>query len=121
MMYANYTYYKEYLHGKEAVIKETEFDYYESQARAIIKEQTLGNSELNIIEEVKDCTCALAESLCMETNEKAQNNPTIASEKVGEYSVSYRTNDSISANYEADRKKIIVRYLGLTGLLYRGA
>lgn len=66
------------------------------------------------ISEVKKCVCALAEK--MYSNEQGKEG--IQSEKVDEYSVSYKSNSDYS--FEKELYKIAKLYLAYTGLLYRG-
>ena len=66
-MYADYEYYeKEYLLGKEPVIAEGNYLYYEKQARAEVDKITFNRCRGldEIPEEVKDCVCDVAEYLC---------------------------------------------------------
>lgn len=125
MAYVDYTYYTtEYLQGMTALIPSTDFGYYELQARTYIKDVTLNKSDDNsTLTEVKNCTCAIAEALFKQAKSKSEsgNDGNLASEKVGEYSVSYKSKSVVMAENEAEKKDIVRRYLGITGLLYRGA
>jgi len=72
-----------------------------------------------LIEKIKMATCAAAEALY--SNASASTAPSnVASERVGDYSVNYAGADELSA-YEAKAvAAAIERYLGLSGLLFRG-
>lgn len=130
MAYIEWEYYKETFYaGLDTPVSETEFPYYERLAEVKIKEATLGKSE-NVSEDdetaLKDCTCAVMDKIkSFETDERYTSGSAkgIASEKVGEYSVSY--NGGISATEvetrkEAELYKVMKTFLGITGLLYRG-
>lgn len=64
-MYADYEYYKDlYLLGREPVIPEEEFPFWEKQAGLELDRQTFGRirgKDNLITEAVKDCACGLAE------------------------------------------------------------
>ena len=47
-------------------------------------------------------------------------NGAVASETVGAYSVSYRSDSEVAALYKGEVSEICARYLAPTGLLYRG-
>lgn len=115
MIYADYDYYKEKFCGK--LIPQDDFSYYAARASEYIDWQTFGRLESEVPEEydtkVKNCCCALAESE-YSFSQKAD----ISSEKNGSYSVTYQAKSSAENNVE--KSGIIARYLGNTGLLYRG-
>lgn len=118
MIYADYSYYKEQFHGK--LIPETEFEYNAARASEYIDYQTFDRitdeymkSEEAAALKIRSCCCALAESE-YSFNQRAD----ISSEKNGSYSVTYSAKNS--SDHNAEKSRIITRYLGNTGLLYRG-
>ena len=115
----DYTFYTEkYLSGREAVLDAASFPFWERKACNIVRNLTHGNidEEKEIIEEVQMCVCEVAELLRIQ--EKQAKTSGFVSEKVGDYSVSYRT--------QTDKEKkdevcsIVMEWLEHTGLLYCG-
>ena len=102
-----------------------EFAFYARKATREIKRFTLNNiDENNIPENVILCCCELAETFYNSAMRNYLNNANanIASESVGDWSVSY---NSVAAD-EQERQLlkvgegIIFKWLSGTGLLYRG-
>ncbi len=131
MQYVNYNYYiNDYLLGKSPVVPEEVFPYYEKQARSEVDRYTfnrlLAHPSL-ISNKVQDCVCELAELLygANSASEQALEQGLIA--PMTSYS-----NDGESASFDLSKsiwteegkarktREIINRYLGNTGLLYRG-
>ena len=121
MIYADHSFYTaSYLVGKEAVIDTASFAYYARKATQIIKQNTFGNiNESSIPDEVKMCCCELAEHLFTQA-ELVKSNNGIASEKVGEYSVSYVDVEKAKTTNVEVINSTINSWLLMTGLLYRG-
>jgi len=120
--YADITFYTgTYLAGKEAVIDTASFIVCARKASQIIKQSTLGNINemLPIIEEVKMCCCEVAEQLFKQEQIMKTSNG-IASEKVGEYAVSYVDAEKIRTANIDSINSIINDWLLMTGLMYRG-
>lgn len=133
MNYTSYDFYiSEYLQGKEGIISVDLFPYYSQKAsyelRNVIRLDMFDTTK--ITEEMQLATCEVAEILCEadgNTNESDIETGTsvpigISSEKVGEYSVSY-TGNSLSEGQALTKSKIsdaITKWLGPTGLLFRG-
>ena len=131
-MYADFGLYVDgYLIGKTPIIPEDDFAFWEQEAEQIIDRCTFGRAKKQITiqtnESVQKCTCAIAELLY-----KADKLESAAFEDgVAGLLTSY-SNDGQSATYTATesaytesgkQRKIIQlldRYLGDTGLLYRG-
>lgn len=114
--YADYAYYTDTYKG--AVIDTASFDLYARRATQIINQHTFGRvQEGNIPEEVKMCCCELAEALFKADKEDTKG---IASEKVGEYSVSYVSPEAKEKLLGYFVRSIIYNWLSMTGLLYRG-
>nr|DAP10591.1 MAG TPA: Head Tail Connector Protein [Caudoviricetes sp.]DAQ51189.1 MAG TPA: Head Tail Connector Protein [Caudoviricetes sp.] len=129
-MYADRKYYETgYLLGRSPVIPEDIYPYWEKQAERVLNQYTLSRlvADFNLItDEVKDCTCELAE-LLYQADTVSQK----AAEQGGGLLSSYSndgqsgTFDLSQSSYTEDGKKrktqeIIYKYLGNTGLLYRG-
>lgn len=117
--YADNTYYTEtYLAGKEAVVDAASFNFYARQATQTIKQHTFNRvSDSNIPDEVKMCCCELTE---LAYKEAIAGNVKVASEKVGSYSVEYKTAEQIAKEYIDKQAGSLYKWLGMTGLLYRG-
>ena len=123
-MYADRKYYETgYLLGRSPVIPEDIYPYWEKQAERVLNQYTLSRlvADFNLItDEVKDCTCELAESVSQK-----------AAEQGGGLLSSY-SNDGESGTFDLSQssyteegkskkeREIIYKYLGNTGLLYRG-
>ena len=129
-MYADHKYYETgYLLGRSSVIPEDAYPYWEKQAERVLNQYTLSRlvADFNLItDEVKDCTCELAE-LLYQADTVSQK----AVEQGGGLLSSYSndgqsgTFDLSQSSYTEEGKKrktqeIIYKYLGNTGLLYRG-
>ena len=131
MAYADYDYYiKEYLVGKEPIIPETEFCYFEKKAEKEIDLRTFNRIRANqtvLTTDVKECACAIAEFLCeAEIVTKGAVSQGIAGPLVswsndGESgSVDINHSNYTESGKKAKIKDLIYRYLGNTGLLYAG-
>ena len=129
-MYADRNYYEsEYLLGRTPVIPEGIYPYWEKQAERVLNQYTLCRlvADFSLItDDVKDCTCELAE-LLYQADTVSQR----AAEQGGGLLSSYSndgqsgTFDLSQSSYTGEGKKkktweIICKYLGNTGLLYRG-
>lgn len=131
MAYADYAYYvSEYLAGREPPVPNTDFPYWEKQARREIDAWTFGRLQKNpalITDDVKDCTCAIAELLYKADSVMEQARADGAAGILASYS-----NDGESGTYDlkesvytesgkkSEIRRLIYRYLGNTGLLYAG-
>lgn len=128
-MYVNYGYYEsKYLLGREPTVPEDDFMFWEKQTERVLNQYTFGrltaDTEL-LTDEVKDCACELAELLY-----QADRNAQQAAVQGGVLQ-SY-SNDGESGTFDLSQStfteegkakkisEIIHRYLGNTGLLYRG-
>lgn len=128
-MYASYNYYESgYLLGRDPKLSEDDFPLWEKQAERVLNQYTFSRLASNfglITDEVKDCTCELAE-LLYQADKSAQQ----AAEQGGILQ-SY-SNDGESGTFDVSQstfteegkakktREIIYRYLGNTGLLYAG-
>lgn len=121
MMYADEAFYEQYLSGRKPVIR-TGFPYYAREAGRVIDRYTFdrlsGIPQETLPEAVRLCCCELAEQ-CFRT-EKQKKEAGITSEKVGTHSVTYAAGSEISRNDAAEKRNIIMKWLGNTGLCYRG-
>ena len=129
-MYVNYGYYEsKYLLGREPTVPEDDFMFWEKQTERVLNQYTFGrltaDTEL-LTDEVKDCACELAE-LLSQADRSAQQ-AAVQGGVLQSYS-----NDGESGTFDLSQStfteegkakkisEIIHRYLGNTGLLYRGA
>lgn len=135
-MYADFEFYTENFHGNLIKNEET-FRTFAERASEFIDTVTfdrlLNSSLLNQYKvKVQKCACALAEqyfrrntAICSGISD-TENIPK-TSESIGSYSVSYANpldyvqEISMSdADFQRSLRSIILRYLGNTGLLFRG-
>ena len=116
MTYADYAYYTDTYKG--AVIDTASFDLYAGKATQTIKLYTFNRiADDSVPDEAKMCCCELAEALFKADKEDTKG---IASEKVGEYSVTYASPEAREKILMASTVSIINTWLAMTGLLYRG-
>ena len=130
-MYADHDYYLSgYLLGRDPVIAEHVFPYWEKQARAVVDAYTfdrLKNDVSLITVEVKDCVCAIAELLCKCSSladaslQEGAAGPLASYSNDGQ-SATYNLTESIytESGKKAEIRRLIYQYLGSTGLLYAG-
>lgn len=128
-MYVNYGYYESrYLLGRNPVITEEVFSFWEKQAVSVLISCTFGrvasNAEL-VTDDVKDCVCELAELLYQAdviTQQAAVQGGILQSYSNDGESGTFDLSQSTFTEEGKARKakEIIYRYLGHTGLLYRG-
>ena len=128
-MYASYNYYESgYLLGRDPKLSEDDFPFWEKQAERVLSQYTFSRLASNfglITDEVKDCTCELAE-LLYQADKSAQQ-----AVEQGGILQSY-SNDGESGTFDLSQstfteegkakktREIIYRYLGNTELLYTG-
>lgn len=130
-MYADCRYYEEeYLMGASPAVPEKDFRFWEKQARREIDARTFNRIRTNeglITEDVKDCTCAIAEllykanSLSEQALQDGAAGPLSSYSNDGE-SGSFDLSQSIytESGKKAEISRLIHQYLGNTGLLYAG-
>ena len=117
--YADYAFYTDKYLGR-IIPNENDFAYYALRASEIIDNKTFGRIN-EITPAVQLACCAAADELYNDASAKAKAASGVSSESVDGYSVSYR-----AYNTEAEKvaeKKVnaaIKRYLGSTGLMFRG-
>lgn len=108
MPYVDHTFYKDSYHG---IMPSTIFNRLAIVASAYIKRHTFGRIDINNVpDDVKYCTCALADKLL-----KIEKREGKTSEKVGTWSVDYVDNQED----EKSKYQTLVEYLD-PNLLYRG-
>ena len=120
--FAIYSDYTAYLQGRSVIISSTDFPYYATKATQAIRNNTFGNiDETSISEEVKNCTCEIAELYYSNDLLKASNSHgAITSEKVGGHSISYADGKTSKSVFDDEVRQVIRDNLMSTGLLYRG-
>nr|DAQ38471.1 MAG TPA: Head Tail Connector Protein [Caudoviricetes sp.] len=116
-MYINYEFYKTNWGGK---VPETNFNQLNIKATSIIDFYTFNRvKELETINDnIKYAICELIDGLYrLEGTEGKE----VASEKVGTYSVTYAINNKEGIDHVKKKQRdIVAKYLGHTGLMYRG-
>ncbi len=117
MAYANYEDYTTIYFGN--VVPENEFARVSERASEYLEYVTYKSIvKAEPTQDIIKCTCAIAEAIYKNEQTLACGDLQKASEKVGEYSVSYITTNN--ATLEHKQADIVRRYLADTGLLYRG-
>lgn len=115
----DYTFYKDkYLSGKEAVLDAASFEFWKRKACNVVRTLTFGNidEKKEIQEEVQMCVCEVAELL--HAQEQRAKTAGVSSEKVGDYSVSYR--EQTDKEKKTEVANVVSEWLSSTGLLYCG-
>lgn len=113
----NHTFYtSNYLKGKEAVLDAASFPFWERKAAGVVRKYTFGNinESAPIPEAVQLCVCEVAELLYRQESNESK----LASERVGEYSVTYKAQTSAEKSMEA--YVVVSNHLATTGLMYCG-
>lgn len=132
--FCEFDFYKtEYMAGKTGVIPEEEFPIYAREAtfrlRADINMDLLTEYD-TLPEDLQMAACKIAELIYgLNSSNGAEGEGSsasvpvgVSSEKVGEYSVTYSGNSMQDVQAETERqiRNVIKRWLGPTGLLYKG-
>lgn len=120
-IYADYNFYaQEYLQGKNPTIS-ARFDYYARSASKLIDLYTFGRLEgvEDIPTDVKLCCCELAEAV-FENESQSRDTGNKTSEKIGSYSVSFSSKADRENAFKSKQYDIVIKWLGNTGLCYRG-
>ena len=123
--FADYTYYLDTYGG--TIIPAEAFEKAMRDASREVNRYTLeraeavlaANSDLSLIEKIKFAACAVAEVIYQYGNQ-IMGRRDIASESVGDHSVSYLSADQLRANEVHAISETIEGYLGLTGLMFLG-
>jgi len=123
--FADYTYYLDTYGG--TLIPAEAFEKAMRDASREVNRYTLeraeavlaANSDLSLIEKIKFAACAVAEVIYQYGNQ-IMGRRDIASESVGDHSVSYLSTDQLRANEVHAITETINGYLGLTGLMFLG-
>lgn len=111
-MYVDYDFYSTTYGGS---VSSTEFTKLEIQSSSIVDFYTLNRiDKTDVSDKIKLAVCELVDYL---KELEAIGGKEIASESVGSHSVSYVTNNTSS---EDKKYSIVKKYLGHTGLMYRG-
>lgn len=120
-IYANDSFYKdEYLQGKNPTIS-AGFDYYARSASKLIDLYTFGRLEgvEDIHADVKFCCCELAEAV-FENETQSRDTGNKTSERIGSYSVGFSSKTDREESFKSKQYDIVIKWLGNTGLCYRG-
>lgn len=121
-VYADYEYYTGTYGG--TALTEEDFQPCAVRASLLLDEMTLGRvAGAADLDEVKQACCAIAEQvpgLKQAEAAAASSGGAIASQKVGNFSVTYRSGASALSVIRASMEDLARLYLGGTGLLYRG-
>ena len=133
MAYADFGYYQDFFLGKLITDME-QFRTFSERASEYIDMVTFCRINTEVLKDksveklIKKCTCAVAEAYYIyDINQLNDGNVTGAktSESIGQYSVSWANPlDSLETltggNFPSYLRKLCIRYLGTTGLMFRG-
>lgn len=128
-MYVNYGYYEsKYLLGREPTVPEDDFMFWEKQTERVLNQHTFDRltADMGLLtDEVKDCACELAELLYQADKSAqqaaAQGGVLQSYSNDGEFGTFDLSQSTFTEEGKAKKiSEIIHRYLGNTGLLYRG-
>lgn len=120
-IYADNSFYTdEYLQGTNPTIS-AGFNYYARSASRIIDLYTFGRLEGvdDIPKDVKLCCCELAE-LIFENEIQSRDTGNKTSEKIGSYSVGFSSKADRENAFKSKQYDVVIKWLGNTGLCYRG-
>ncbi|MBS5620427.1 hypothetical protein [Eubacterium sp.] len=121
MQYTTYDYYSNNYCSGEPVVDAAVFPKLLLKSQSIIDMYTFDRlKNADISEEVQNCCCELVESINAYENRLNENPRGISSEKIKNYSVTYESAENMKRKFEDDSLNIIHRWLGRTGLLFRG-
>ena len=117
MIIVDYEFYaNQYLHGKKPVLQPDDCDYWFNQAEKTISmyctPATIDSGEVT-----KMCACEVAEVLY---NFDATGKERVASEKVGDVSVTYTDGTAAQKILQSKIRFIVYKWLANTGFIYRG-
>lgn len=106
-------------------VPQADFNRLAIKASVIVRQKTFGNIDesKSISDEVQFCVCDLVEALYSRKERDINSNGTasgIASEKDGNWSVTYESSESVKKADEKQENDIIIQWLANTGLLYSG-
>ena len=126
MIYADYAFYTGTFYGD--LIPEESFEKYAARASDYIDRVTMNRAQNYVVFHPDDLSvqkacCAGADQYFMISKAKAaaaSDSGELASETVGNHSVSYRSGLETAASLEAELRNVVESYLAMTGLLYRG-
>lgn len=120
-IYADNAFYTdEYLQGRNPTIS-AGFNYYARGASKIIDLYTFGRLEEveDIPKNVKFCCCELAE-LIFENETQSRDTGNKTSERIGSYAVGFSSKADSEDAFKSKQYDIVIKWLGNTGLCYRG-
>lgn len=121
MQYTTFDYYANSYCNGEPIVKAIDFPKLLIKAQSLIDMHTFNRlRNASIPDEVQNCCCELIENINAYESRLEENPSGISSEKIKNYSVTYESSESIKKNFEDDSVVIIYRWLGRTGLLFRG-
>lgn len=125
--YADYSFYTTTYKG--STIPFDQFERLALEASAEVDYQTFERAsvvvieavEAALIEKIKMATCSIADLLFVIEQEGKGKTGTVSGERVGDYSVNYAVSGDATATKSQRIENALRRWLGHTGLLFRGA
>lgn len=106
----------------ECTIPSTAFDKWSIKASNLVRLYTFGNINENdeIQEDVQMCVCEVAEHLYSCNQRDSESDSSVASEKDGSWSASYKDRKTVEQEDSMKSVSIVRTWLANTGLLYCG-
>jgi hypothetical protein len=120
--YTSFSYYaNEYCCGKP-VVESADFHKLLIKAQGIMDMYTFNRLKENaeIVDEVQNCCCELVECINTYENGISEKPSGVSSEKIKNYSVTYESTENMKQRFDNEVANIVHKWLGGTGLLYRG-
>ena len=104
------------------MVESADFHKLLIKAQGIIDMYTFNRLKGNtkIVDEVRNCCCDLIECINTYENEISEKPSGVSSEKIKNYSVTYESTENMKQRYDKEVANIVHKWLGRTGLLYRG-
>lgn len=120
-MYADYTYYTDTFCGTK-ITTEAEYNHLAIYADAFLDNATMHNIDTTkpYMDKVKTAECALCEQMQTEIKQNDGEASIVASESVGNHSVTYAVQAKTSEDYTRSNYALVRMLLSGTGLLYGG-
>ena len=125
MPYADHKYYTQSYHGRRIQEEETFLTYAERASEymdMVTFDRLADGAPEEAAEKVQKCCCAVADALAdyADYGSSTPGSSGKTAETIGKYSVSYTTAAQAIAGLQDYLRSICIRYLGGTGLMYRG-
>lgn len=116
MICADYIYYVDEFHGRR-IPDQTAFDALSTEASAYLDAYLIGR-RVSVSDPIRNAYCAVCDVLYEQ--QQAKREKVVASESVGNHSVSFHVAQKTDHDWDLEKAKVIRLYLRPTGLLFGG-